>query len=557
MGFTLRSHQSAAIAAVYSAWEAGENNLLVDMATGTGKGPTIAALVKDIATRWPDTRILVVSDTQEIVKQDVEYLFQQWPDAPVGINAEALGRRDYIHKIIVAQVQSIHRTAHKLGTRNIVIVDEAHRIPRIRDAMYQKVFRAVEAQEILGFTATDYRLDSGRLTEGKNALFSKVVYEFGFREALLAGWVVPFSSKNATAQIDTTNVHVRGGEFVTAELEAVANDDALVERSCAEIIRRCVGRRTILVFCCSVNHAFKVAETLRRLGEPAATITGETLPAQRFRLLEEFKAGTIRFMTNVAVLTTGSNVPPIGVVLLRATLSTGLYVQIVGRGSRPSPETGKEQCLLLDFGGNIRRHGPIDAVDVNFEPSSLKDCPQCDEIVRASVETCPSCGYLWEIKRREIERKPRQIKHDAAPEEAPVHVTKYVPEWTPVTETEVRRHVKHGEPDAPPTLRVEYLCGLRSYPEWICFEHHGFSRIKAANWWVAMGGAEPVPETVTDALDRQHELDPVIEILPVPDGKWWRIRERRLADGSIVNSNCQRWKKPEPENVPFNDEVQF
>jgi DNA repair protein RadD len=502
------------------------------MATATGKALVIAELVKEILTRWPDVQILVTSDTQEIIRQDYDHIIQQWPDAPVGMNAAALGRRDWDHQIIVAQVQSVRRNAHKLGPRQIVIVDESHKIPRYRDAMFQTVFKAVKARKIAGFTATDYRLDSGRLTEGKGALFSKVAYEFGYSDALKAGRVVPVRSKNTDAQIDTMGVHIRRGDFAAGELEAVANEAGLVKRACAEIITRCAGRRTILVFCCGVDHARHVRDVLRSHGETAETVTGGTPQDERERIIAGFRNGEIRFVTNVGVLTTGSNIPPIDtVVMLRATLSTGLYVQCVGRGSRLSP--GKDSLLFLDFGGNVHRHGPLDSVNPNRDPGSLKDCPDCDEVVRASTERCPACGHVWPLpkKKEVVEHKPRTPNHDWRPDQAPVTTN----EWISASKVEYFLHRKASDPDAPPSLRVEYTCGFRWYREWISFERTGFPRERAEQWWAAMGGFPMAPGTVADALARVRELDRVIAIRVPPDGKWWRITERKIRrpDGSI------------------------
>jgi DNA repair protein RadD len=530
-----RDEQRAAIAALFSAWDAGENNALVVMTVATGKALVITELVKEILARQPDTRILVVADVQEIVRQDYEHLIRQWPSAPVGMNAAALGRRDLDQQIIVAQVQSVRRAAHKLGDRQVVIVDEVHRVPRYRDSMFRQVFRAVGAKRIAGFTATDYRLDSGRLTEGNGALFDRVVYEFGYGDALKASRVVPLRSKNTKAQIDTMGVHIKQGDFAAAELEAVANEAGLVKRTVTEIIARCTGRRTILVFCCGVDHALHVRDVLRERGETAETITGGTSQDERERIIRQFESGEIRFVTNVGVLTTGSNIPPIdAIAFLRATLSTGLYVQCIGRGARLSPETGKKDCLFLDFGGNIRRHGPIDAVNPKRDSSSLKDCPECDEVVRASTEKCPACGYTWKRKEREAAAPVRRTSsHDWQPDQAPVMSN----EWVDVTCTQHFFHRKQSDPDAPPSLRVEYRCGLLQWhKEWVCFEHRGFPRQKAEDWWRANGGPQLAPGSVVDALSRIAELDHVVAIKVKRDGQWWRVYERKIrrSDGSVV-----------------------
>jgi DNA repair protein RadD len=176
MIFDPRSYQYEAIDALYSHWNGEGSNPLVVMATGTGKSLVIAWLIRDILQRWPDVRILVTQHVQELIKQNVEHLLALWPEAPFGINAAALGRRDWNDQIIFAQVQSICRTPEKLGKRHIMIVDEAHMIPRYETSMYRRVIGIVKPSDVTGFMATEYRPDSGLLTDGENAIFDKIVF---------------------------------------------------------------------------------------------------------------------------------------------------------------------------------------------------------------------------------------------------------------------------------------------------------------------------------------------------------------------------------------------
>lgn len=558
----LRDYQRGAIDAVFAAWAAGIRNPLVEKATGTGKALVIAELVLAVLARWPETRILVLTDSVEILTQDFEHLERQAPDvaAAAGINSASLGRRDTCQQVVFAQLQSVHRDPAQLGRRHLVIVDEAHKIPRHLHSMYHKVFAAVDAGEICGFTATVFRLDSGLLIEGTDALFSKVVFTFGYRDALLGGYVVPIVSKIGKNAIDTTNVRVRRGEFDEAALERAATSHNLVERSCAEIIQRCTGRYTVLVFCVGVEHAEAVAGTLCRLGETASVVTGTTPAPIRQHRIESFRDGDIRFLVNVGVLTTGSNIPPVtAIAVLRPTMSTGLWIQMLGRGTRLSP--GKADCLVLDFGGNLRRHGPIDMARAGFDPSLLRTCPQCEAVAPVSDETCKTCGHVWP-KGPGRSQGARELKHGFKPDDAPAQVTQWEPEWLEVSHCDARKHHKYSDPGAPPTLRVDYMCGLHPYTEWICFEHAGYARARAADWWAAMGGEDPVPDTVTEALERFGELSAITGILPAPDprgGRYWRITGHRLADGTVITANLRRTDvTASPADAPaISDEVPF
>ena len=142
-------------------------------------------------------------------------------------------------------------------------------------------------------------------------------------------------------------------------------------------------------------------------------MTGDTSPAERAEIIARFKGekvpadlfGTpkppLKFLANVNVLTTGFDaVNTDCVVLLRPTNSAGLLIQMVGRGTRLSPETAKENCLVLDFGGNILRHGPVDMISVTDRTpgngeAPAKKCPSCLALIHAAYQKCPECGHVF------------------------------------------------------------------------------------------------------------------------------------------------------------------
>ncbi len=159
-----------------------------------------------------------------------------------------------------------------------------------------------------------------------------------------------------------------------------------------------------------VEHAQAVSETLNSLGIKAACIIGQTPKAEREKLLEDFKAGRLRALTNANVLTTGFDYPDIDLIaMMRPTLSPGLYVQMAGRGMRVKSHT--DHCLVLDFAGVVSTHGPI----TNIKPPKKEDkeqsksgalikvCPNCSEICALLCKTCPACGALFpELTEKEL-----------------------------------------------------------------------------------------------------------------------------------------------------------
>jgi DNA repair protein RadD len=185
-------------------------------------------------------------------------------------------------------------------------------------------------------------------------------------------------------------------------------------------------------------------------------------------------------------------------VLLRPTLSPGLYYQMVGRGFRLHP--GKQNCLVLDFGGNVMRHGPVDAIRIPARPGGngngqapAKECPECLSIIAAGYARCPDCGYEFP--------PPERSKHDAKASEAGILSGQVTTTRYAVQDVFYSVHRKRGVPDdAPRTMRVDYKVGWHDYKsEWICFEHTGYARQKAVAWW-KQRSQEPIPETAEEAV---------------------------------------------------------
>jgi DNA repair protein RadD len=569
LAFTLRPYQQEALDTLDAYWHDGGGHPLVSMATATGKSLVIAWLIRDCRERYPDLRILVLTHVQELIEQNVDHLLALWPDAPVGINCAGLGRRDTEHPVLFASVQSVYRNPGAIGRRSLVLVDEAHLIPHVGDGMYRGVLSALRDLDpdlrVAGFTATPYRLDSGRLDEGEGKVFDDVVFSYGIGEGIRDGWLSPLSSKAATTQIDVSGVGKRGGEFIESELQDAADVEPLVEGACAEILASSSGRKCWLVFACGIRHGRHVREALRRRGVTAECVFGETPSDERREIITAFKAGEITCLVNVNVLTTGFNVPQVDLLaMLRPTLSTGRYVQMVGRGTRRA--MGKADCLVLDFAGNVMRHGPVDSVDPKCTGVSEKtdavrawECPTCKELNPVAADSCKACGY-------EKPRPAPRVKHATIADATPVLTGQQ--SWMEVTQVGFAIHYKRHDPSAPPSLRVTYVCGLSPFDEYISIERQGYARARAERWWFAMGGEPPVPATVTEALGRTYELARPVEILVYRNDRWWNVSDRRVLrpDGSIVeiDRNLNTWTRGSRQAAfeamrrePLNDSIPY
>lgn len=315
-------------------------------------------------------------------------------------------------------------------------------------------------------------------------------------------------------------VGTRGGEFIPSQLQSAVDRDDVTQAAVDEVVAYGADRRSWLAFCSGVDHAKHVAEAIRARSYSSAMILGDTPKSERDHIIAAFKRGEIRALASMGVLTTGFNAPAVDLIaMLRPTKSAGLYVQMAGRGTRLAP--GKADCLVLDFAGNVARHGPIDAVNPRNPgdgdgDAPVKTCPECRTIVPAAARTCPECGH---------EFPPPEIKIDPTASSLAV-LSSGKPEWIRVSDISYERHEKPGK---PPSLRVDYRCGLLLHREWVCIEHGGYARQKAVAWWQKRAPEVPVPMTVEDALAHAERLRVPAEIAVRPSGRFTEVVGARFA----------------------------
>jgi superfamily II DNA or RNA helicase len=347
MKLELRDYQTNAIDGLYQYWAdgRGENPLIV-APTGSGKSLILAKLIED-AMSFPGTRVLVLTHVKELLLQDAQELVQNYPEADFGFYSASIGQKRLDKPITFAGIQSVWQRAYDfVPAPDLVLIDEAHLVPKNTTTRYGKFLADLKVcnpdVKIVGLTATPYRLDSGYLHKGDGALFDGIAFDIPVGMLMDRGHLCQVISKGSAHKIDLTNVHMRGGEFIESEIAVAASDPELVRATVAEIVEYGAERKAWLVFASGVAHAEMLRAEFDGHGIPCGVITGDT--DGRDKIIADFKAQRLRCLIGVNVLTTGFNVPAVDLVaIVRATASTGLYVQIVGRGTRTAP--GKSDCL--------------------------------------------------------------------------------------------------------------------------------------------------------------------------------------------------------------------
>ena len=530
----LRPYQQQAVDAVFK-WFEGDGfnaNPLIVLPTGTGKSLVLADICRRSIAEYGNMKIVVVTHVMELIKQNHDEMLALWPEAPAGINSAGVGRREHQAAITFCGIQSVYQDAHLFEKVDFIIIDECHLLSRKHGAMYhifiKGVYTANPKFRMIGLTATPFRMDSGMLHTGEDAMFDDIAYEYGVLDAIKQGYLSNLITKQTDLHLNVDGVHTRGGEFIQGELQDAVDLDSINRQAIDEIIKSSEGRKSWLIFGSGVQHCKHLAEILMERGITCATIFGETKKDERAQIIADFKAGKITALCSMGVLTTGFNAPAVDLIaMLRPTNSPGLYVQIVGRGMRTSP--GKENCRILDFAGNIMRHGPIDQVrgrDKRKGASSgpmAKVCPECKHIMHLSCSECPECGYVFEKK----------INIEARATALPILSTGPKAHWLVVDDVTYSTHRKEGKPDS---MKVTYFCGFLKYSEWICLQHTGYAQQKAWAWWFKRAAA-PAPKTIAEALDRTDELQEPKRIQVIRNGKFDEIMAHDFAVPSVPASN--------------------
>lgn len=528
----LREYQQRAIDQLY-AWftKNPEGNPVINLPGGSGKSVVIAKIVQDALQQWPSTRVLMLVHSRELVAQNAAKLRMLWPGAPMGIYSAGLGKRQIGEPITYASIQSVRNKAQQLGHIDLVLVDEAHAISTSESGSYRKLIADLTeinpALRIVGFTASPYRLGHGMITEGKEAIFHDILEPVTIEEMVFKGYLSPLRSKVTRHKLDASGLHTRQGEYIASEMQERFNTDDHNTAIAAEVMEIAANRKHWLIFCSGVDHAIKFAQTLRSMGISADWVTGEDSSKDRDAKLKAFESGQIRAMCSVAVLTTGYDFPALDcIVFLRATKSPGLYLQMAVRGMRIAD--GKDDCLVLDFAGVVATHGPVTAVQPpkrKGEPGGgeapVKGCPECGELIHASVMTCPACGHVFEAKEKEYLLRNDDIMGITGQDMS-------VKAW------HWRKHTSRSS--GKDMLAVTYYGALSDPPvtEYIPVCHDGYAGQKAMRLLVTMerSSGASIQGTIADDLfleDAAQAMNlgnPPSTIEYKKDGKFFRVLQR-------------------------------
>jgi DNA repair protein RadD len=500
-------------------------NPLIALPTGTGKSFVLGKFLERAFRIYPQTRAIMATHIKELIEQNAKQMQRIWPHAPLGIYSAGLKQKDFIQPIVFGGVKSMvgkydEHGRSVLGYRDLLVIDEAHLVGPSADSSYGQLILDLLAinpyMKIIGLSATIYRLGMGLLTNGP--IFSHIAYDLtnieGFGRLIAEGYLAPIFPKKTATELDVSGVGLSStGDFAENQLQAAVDDPDVTYKALCEVMELGMQRRSWLVFASGIEHAEHIGEMLRStFGVPTGVVHSKR--KDRDETIAAFKRGELRCIVNKDILTTGFDHPPVDLIaMMRPTMSTGLWVQMLGRGTRPYDwrnvqqyipgfEFTKHHCLVLDFAGNTRRLGPInDPVIPNPKgkgragDAPVKICDGCGAYNHTRARECIVCGEEFKFAQN--------IVGTASNEEllrSDLPVVEYFDVLRVVYSAHTsRKSGKHS-------VKVAYYCnGLRTFYEWVTVEGDGFPKKKGRDWFRQRAPVEP-PETNAEVLHNAEHL---------------------------------------------------
>lgn len=377
----LRDYQLEAVGSVYNEWEESRLRVAIVMATGLGKTDVIATVATRAARAGK--RVLILAHRAELLDQITERCQMHAPEVGVGrVQAQRHESRRPITVAMAPTMRTEKRRA-RMTRPDVVIVDECH---HAASPSYVSILEWAGAAgetvttPLLGVTAT---LTRGDKKHGLADVFDEPPFTRDTAWAIEQGWLVrPHGRCVVTSHMDLDKAKVSKGDYQDGELgDMVAQDVEEIVKAWQNLAED----RITVAFTPNVDSAEQLAATFRAQGVATGEVYGHTPQEERRRTYADLGAGRIRVLVSVMVTTEGWDCPPVSCVLMaRPTKLAGLYQQIVGRGLRLSPDTGKTDCLVLDVVGASRSMHLRTLVDLL--PSAKYDRTEVDLIA------CDVCG---------------------------------------------------------------------------------------------------------------------------------------------------------------------
>jgi len=410
----LRPYQDTLVAGARKALAGGCKRLLVQSPAGSGKTVTASFMVQGVVSRG--MRAMFMVHREELARQAAKTL--RGFGIPVGYVMASM-TMDARQPVMVAMVDTLRNRLEKVPVPNVLFVDECHHAV---SASWAKIidYYVSKGAVVVGLSATPQRLD-GRPLQG---IFDDMVLGPSVKELIDLGALADYDYYAPPSLVDLSAVKSKYGDYSTGDLAEATDKPAIIGDAVDHYKRLMPGERAI-AFGVNVVHSQHIAAQFEAAGIPARHLDGETPPAERMATIAAFARGDIKVMSNVSLFGEGFDVPSCsGVIMLRATQSLSLHIQVCGRAMRTDPDRPGKRAVLIDHVGNVLRHGlPDDDREWTLdgrkkrpgrkkdadEALPIKQCPKC-YFVHQPEPACPSCGHVYEAAARQMEQVDGELR---------------------------------------------------------------------------------------------------------------------------------------------------
>lgn len=509
---------------------------VIAMPTGTGKSHVIARITRRVFRERPNAKVQMLTHRKPLIQQNADKLLQIWPEAPLGIFSAGLKQKTANQPITFGGIASMKNAINELtdyGRKpvDLVKIDECHLLNPNADTMYMEYLELLKKQNqylrVVGLSATPWRMKQGHITDG--GVFTDMIIDQTGREAfnwfIAEGYLVKLIPRPTETRLDVTGVSMPGGEYNQPELQRAVDDPETTWHALMELCHYGHDRRCWMIFAAGIDHADHICDMLNKMGVLTTVVHTGIPQGERDKRLKDYQAGKYRCMVGNNILTTGFDHPPIDLIgMFRPTLSPGLWVQMLGRGTRPDYAPGydldtlygrhaaiaashKQNCIVLDFAQNTANLGPInDPVLPRKAGTGGGDAPVkfcATDRLEAGYKGCGAYNHTMN----------RHCDECGAPFDMSISVAKTAStqaliaggfddfQWFDVN------HVFYSQrigPSGKPYLKVDYWVGPKlKFTDFVHLEAtNSFVLHQAKDWWRARSTRPEwgVPPTVAKAI---------------------------------------------------------
>jgi superfamily II DNA or RNA helicase/predicted nucleic acid-binding Zn ribbon protein len=372
----LRPYQLTAVDEIRGAFKEAKRVVLC-LPTGAGKTVVFSEIVRRVLEKG--RRVAIITHRRELLSQ-----------------AGKLNRCDIL--MVETLNNQIKRGVVDLSSYDLLVIDEAH------IGNFRKILEGFDGF-VIGATATPVSKPPMAQSYGK------LINSVGIGELIAQGYLCnPITY--AMHPVDTSKIASRMGEFTAQGLDDAFNRPKVYEGVVQEFVKRWRDKKAI-VFCVNIEATINTAEAFaKELGVGRVyAVHSKQSAYERADLIQDFITSKYGILVNCGIATTGFDCPDIEVVVVnRATKSVALWLQMVGRGSRPT--ANKSAFTILDFGENVHRlgfwqeardWGKAFAGMENKKGQGVapvKDCPCCGAVLYASARFCDFCGDVFATEKK-------------------------------------------------------------------------------------------------------------------------------------------------------------